>query len=265
MISGINFGQYIPENSYLHQMDPRTKIIVTMSGVIAAISLQTTIELVVLLGINIVLIILSKVPITTYLKGLKPFIIIIAIMFLIQAFFTPGEPVINIYLENINISKEGITFAYILSIKLIIIILFALLLTTTTSSMSLTYGLEKILNPLKRLGMPVHEIIMIMTIALRFLPMLSEESQRIIQVQNARGTDFKTKNIYKRVKNLLAIITPLTINAFRRAETLAEAMESRAYTGGQGRTRLNEPNMTKLDYTVIALIIFMWIVLLLLR
>jgi len=191
---------------------------------------------------------LSKVPFRYVLKGLKPLMLIILITFVINIFMTKGEVLFSI--GPLDVTKEGIRQAVFMALRLIFLITGTSLLTLTTSPISLTDGIEKLMSPLRRFRVPVHELAMMMTIALRFIPTLLEETDKIMKAQTARGADFESGNIVKRAKNLVPLLVPLFINAFRRADELAIAMEARCYRGGYNRTRLNELKFTKKDILV---------------
>lgn len=198
---------------------------------------------------------LSKVPFKYVLKGLKPLMIIIGITFVINVLLTKGEVLFEI--GPLTITKEGLSQAVFMALRLIFLITGTSLLTLTTSPISLTDGIEKLLSPFKRVGLPAHELAMMMTIALRFIPTLLEETDKIMKAQMARGADFESGNIINRAKNLVPLLVPLFINAFRRADELAIAMEARCYRGGEHRTRLNELKLKKQDiFAIILMSIF---------
>jgi energy-coupling factor transport system permease protein len=206
-----------------------------------------------------ILIILSKVPLAYILRGLKPIFIIIIITFGINIFMTKGVVIYNI--GPLEITKEGLTTAVFMVLRLIYLIVGTSLLTLTTSPIQLTDGIEKLLNPFKRIGVPAHELAMMMTIALRFIPTLLEETDKIMKAQMARGADFESGNIVKRAKSLIPLLVPLFIGAFRRADDLAMAMEARCYRGGENRTRMKELRLHKRDY-IASVIVIAFVVLL---
>ena len=187
------------------------------------------------------------------LKGLKPLIFIITITFAINIFMTKGEVLFEI--GPLAITKEGISQAVFMALRLIFLITGTSLLTLTTSPIALTDGIEKLLSPFKKIGLPAHELAMMMTIALRFIPTLLEETDKIMKAQMARGADFESGNIINRAKNLVPLLVPLFINAFRRADDLATAMEARCYRGGENRTRLNELKFKKIDISALGILI----------
>lgn len=237
MIRDITLGQYFPGESWIHRLDPRTKIIATLVyiaalfvandfwGVLAAVA-----ALAVVIGI-------SRVPLRFILKGLKPIFLIILFTFILNLFMIPGKVMVRLWI--FTITEEGIYTAFFMAARLILLIIGSSLLTLTTKPISLTDGIESLLSPFRRLGIPAHELAMMMTIALRFIPTLLEETDKIMKAQQARGADFESGNIIKRAKSLIPILVPLFISAFRIAQELAMAMEARCYRGGQYRTRMN--------------------------
>lgn len=247
MFKNISIGQYIPGNTFVHNLDPRVKLIITFIF-IAALFIITNfsgylfILLFVYLGITI-----SKIPFSYVLKGLKPIIIILLLTVGLNMFFTPGGATI-FALGPLKITTAGLKLAAFMALRLIFLIIGTSLLTLTTSPISLTDGIEHLLNPFKKIGVPAHELAMMMTIALRFIPTLIEETEKIMKAQMARGADFESGNIINRAKNLVPLLVPLFISAFRRADELAIAMESRCYRGGKNRTRMKQLKMQKNDY-----------------
>jgi energy-coupling factor transport system permease protein len=189
---------------------------------------------------------ISKVPLRFMLKGLKAIFIIIILTVVLNVFFTPGKNVL-FYIGSLKVTEEGIYFAAFMAIRLIFLIIGSSILTLTTSPIQLTDGIEYSLNPLKKIRVPAHEIAMMMTIALRFIPILLEETDKIMKAQMARGADFDTGGIVKRAKSLIPLLVPLFISAFRRADDLALAMEARCYRGGEGRTRMKQLRYSKYD------------------
>ena len=231
-----SIGQYIPGNSILHRSDPRTKLVLTVLYMVAVMFIDTFIGYGVAFVFLIVAIIASRVPVKMVLKSLKPLIFIIAFTVVLNVLFQKGEQLI-FSLGFINIYMEGILFAVKMAFRILILVAGASLLTFTTSSISLTDGLERLMSPLTVIRFPAHDIAMMMSIALRFIPTFSEETDRIMKAQSSRGAEFDTGSIMKKIKSFIPVIIPLIISAFRRAEDLAVAMESRCYRGGKGRTR----------------------------
>lgn len=247
MIRDITIGQYYPVNSWIHKLDPRTKIIVTFLYISSLfLSKEFTGYLATLVFLSIAVIV-SKVPVKFILKGLKSIVVIIILTVSINVFLTPGE---NVLIEfwKIRVTLEGVIFAVFMATRLILLILGSSLLTLTTSPIQLTDGIETLLKPLEKIKVPAHEIAMMMTIALRFIPILLEETDKIMKAQMARGADFEKGNIIKRAKSLIPLLVPLFISSFRRAEDLALAMEARCYKGGEGRTKLHQLNYAAKDW-----------------
>ncbi len=255
MLRDITIGQYFPGDTIVHRLDPRTKILIAIMFIISLFFIKTFYPYIFILAFIILTVKLSRVPFKYVLKGLKPLMLIIVITFAINIFMTKGEVLFSI--GPLDVTKEGIRQAVFMALRLIFLITGTSLLTLTTSPISLTDGIEKLMSPLRKVKVPVHELAMMMTIALRFIPTLLEETDKIMKAQTARGADFESGNIIRRAKNLVPLLVPLFINAFRRADELAIAMEARCYRGGYNRTRLNELKFTRNDVlTLILLTIF---------
>lgn len=254
MIRDITIGQYYPVKSTLHGLDPRTKILLTFAYIIALFLLDTVVGYGVVFLVLYAVIKISKVPIKYMIKGLKSIVVILLFTVTLNVFFTRGE---TILLEwgILVISLEGIIMAVEMAVRLMLLIVGSSILTLTTSPIQLTDGIEYLLTPFKKIGVPAHEIAMMMSIALRFIPILLEETDKIMKAQMARGADFETGNIMKRAKAMIPIMVPLFISAFRRAEDLAMAMESRCYRGGEGRTRMNQLQYNRQDYVAFSIAI----------
>lgn len=248
MIRDITIGQYYPVDSIIHRLDPRTKIIGTFAFIISLFIANSFISY----GISFIalglVISISKVPIKYILKGLKSIFIIILLTVAINLFLTPGENVV-FSVWKLTITDEGIIIASYMAIRLILLIVGSSLLTLTTSPISLTDGIEYLLKPLEKIKVPAHEIAMMMTIALRFIPILLEETDKIMKAQTARGADFETGGLIKKAKSLIPLLVPLFVSSFRRADDLALAMEARCYRGGEGRTRMKQLEYKRLDIT----------------
>ncbi|HHW21761.1 MAG TPA: energy-coupling factor transporter transmembrane protein EcfT [Clostridiaceae bacterium] len=260
MIGNITLGQYVPGNSILHRLDPRTKILWTMLLMVVTFLINTWQEYVMMGALTLILLIVSGIPVRQTLKGLKPLLFILAITAILNIFLTGGTPMLTI--GPVRITYEGIIAAVKLFCRLVILVVTASLMTLTTTPMTMTDGIEKLLKPFGRIGVPAHEIAMMMSIALRFIPTLMEETERIMKAQASRGADFDTGSIFSRIKSFIPVLVPLFVSAFKRADELAEAMESRCYHGGKGRTRLKSIHFTNLDGTV-TVIGFIYLVLLL--
>ncbi|NLD20193.1 MAG: energy-coupling factor transporter transmembrane protein EcfT [Clostridiales bacterium] len=237
MIRDITLGQFYPGNSWIHRLDPRIKIMATILYIVALFVVGDFIGFIIaFLGLAVVIAV-SRVPLGFILNGLKPVFIIIALTFTINMFMIKGEVLVSIgFLE---ITREGLRTAVFMGIRLVLLIIGSSLLTLTTRPISLTDGIEALLSPFKKIGLPAHELAMMMTIALRFIPTLLEETDKIMKAQQARGADFESGNIIRRAKALIPILVPLFISAFRIAQDLAMAMESRCYGGNIKRTRMN--------------------------
>lgn len=246
MLKDITLGQYFPIESFLHKLDSRTKILMLLLQIVAIFLARTVFSYALITLFTIATIILSKVPVRLYLKGLKPILFIILFTAVLNLFLTDGKD-LPVFGYSIGITVEGAILAVKMMLRLVLLIVTSSALTYTTSPMALTDGIEKLLKPLSKIGFPAHELAMMMSIAIRFIPTLIEETDKIIKAQQARGADFDTGSIFKRAKALIPMLVPLFISAFRRADELAVAMESRCYRGGDTRTRLNELSFTKLD------------------
>ena len=223
MLKDITLGQYFPGNSPVHRLDPRTKLVVLVVYIVA-LFLATCIAI-------------SRIPLKALVHGMKPLLFILIFTGILNVFFTPGETVL-VSFWGISITSEGIIRAVFMMLRILMLITGTFLLTYTTSPIALTDGLESLLSPLKAIKVPVHELSMMMCIALRFIPTLIEETDKIMSAQKARGADFENGKLMERVKALIPILVPLFISAFRRADELATAMECRCYHGGEGRTKM---------------------------
>ena len=244
MLRDITLGQYYPADSILHRLDPRVKFVGT---IVYVVSLFLFHNWGYLLGTVFlaVMIKLSKVPFKFITKGLKSIFVLLAITMVFNILFTPGEVLVRIW--KITITREGVAMACRMSVRLIFLMIGSSLMTLTTTPNQLTDALESLLGPLKKIHVPVHEISMMMSIALRFIPILTEELEKIMKAQTARGIDFESGGLLKRVKSMVPIIVPLFVAAIRRANDLAMAMESRCYHGGVGRTKLKPLKYEKRD------------------
>lgn len=245
MLKDITLGQFFPGNSFVHRLDPRTKLALVMVYIVALFLCESYFSYGVALLFLITAIALSRIRLKALFKGMKALVFVIILTAAINMFYTPGEPLVKFWI--FTITKEGLRNAGFLVLRIIMLISGTFLLTYTTSPIDLTDGLEQILNPLKKVRFPVHELAMMMSIALRFIPTLIEETDKIMSAQKARGADFETGNIFRRAKALIPILIPLFISAFRRAEELATAMESRCYHGGAGRTKMKQLHYHGID------------------
>lgn len=238
MLRDITLGQYYPAESFIHKLDPRIKIVSTLIFIMELFLINKLIQYTWIILFLTIIITASKVPIKFMFRGLRPLLLIIIITISINIFMTKGELLYAI--GPLKITKEGLHQAIFMGSRLTILIIGSSILTLTTKPIKLTDGIEKLLNPFKKIGVPAHELAMMMSIALRFIPTLLEETDKIMKAQMARGADFESGNLIKRAKSLIPLLVPLFISAFRRAEDLAMAMEARCYRGGENRTRMHE-------------------------
>ena len=244
MISDITLGQFFPGYSVLHKLDPRTKILAAIIAIVAIFVVNNTVGFIFIAAATLLLIAASRISFRVVFKGVKPIVIILLFTALLNIFMTvgEGEPLVSFW--NIKIYSEGIARALFMALRVIVLIIISsMLLTYTTSPISLTDGLESLMKPLKKIGVPVHTFAMMMSIALRFIPTLVEETEKIMNAQKSRGADFTSGSLVKRAKALVPILVPLFVSAFKRADELATAMECRCYRGDKNRTKL-----VKLEY-----------------
>ncbi len=246
MIKDMTLGQYYPVDSLVHSLDPRTKFLVSFFYIIGIFLLKSPLQYGLLFLALLLVIKLSRVPMAYILRGIKPILFILVFAFIMNLFLTPGERIWGFW--KISISREGVKVALLMMSRLFLLIMGSSLLTLTTSPIKLTYAMESIFSPLKKLGFPVHEMSMMMGIALRFIPTLTAETDKIMKAQMARGADFESGNIFKRARALVPILVPLFLSSIQRAAELADAMEARCYHGGEGRTRLHELKYERRDY-----------------
>ena len=237
MLKDITLGQFFPGNSPVHTLDPRTKLIMLVVYIVALFSAVSWVSYALCLAFLVVSIAVSRIPVKSIFRGMKPLIMILVITGILNLFFTGGETVL-VSFWVITITLEGVIRAALMVLRILMLITSTFLLTYTTSPISLTDGLESLMGPLKVIRVPVHELSMMMCIALRFIPTLIEETDKIMCAQKARGADFENGSLIQRVKALVPILVPLFISAFRRADELATAMECRCYQGGDGRTKM---------------------------
>lgn len=248
-LKDITLGQYFPGNSLLHRFDPRSKIIFTVLFIAAIFLCKGLVSYGITLLILLIMIGISKVQPRVFLKGMKPVVFIVVCTAILNLFYTSGTVLWSWGI--LKITEEGIWKAGFMVLRILMLIACTLLLTYTTSPILLTDGLEKLLRPLKKLNFPVHELSMMMSIALRFIPTLIQETDKIISAQKARGADFDSGNLIQKAKALIPILIPLFISSFRRAEELAIAMECRCYHGDEGRTSLRQLRYAGRDYGLI--------------
>ncbi len=248
MLKDITLGQYFPVESLLHRLDPRTKIILVICYIVSIFLANDVYTYLVLAAFTFGVIALSKVPVKLYFRGLKPLWLILLFTAAINLFLTSGTYIGGRpFLWGIGITWEGLFLAIKMALRLILLILGSSVLTYTTSPIALTDGIEKLLSPFARMGLPAHELAMMMSIAIRFIPTLIEETEKIVKAQEARGACFDHGNVVRRAKALVPMLVPLFISAFRRADDLAVAMEARCYRGGTGRTRMKQIRFSAMD------------------
>lgn len=251
MLKDITLGQYFPGNSPVHRLDPRTKIVFLIAYIVALFAASNWISYAVVFCFLTITIAISQIPLKSILHGMKPLVMILIFTGILNVFFTTGEKILfEIWI--ITVYWEGVIRAVFMMLRILMLITGTFLLTYTTSPIALTDGLESLLGPLKKLHLPVHELSMMMCIALRFIPTLIEETDKIMSAQKARGADFESGKLMQRVKALVPILVPLFISAFRRADELATAMECRCYQGGEGRTKMKLLRYRLLDFKAYA-------------
>ena len=256
-MNGISFGQYYPANSILHKLDPRIKIILTILYIVCSFICKNIISYALLLLSALLLVAIGRVPLKIILKGLKGVLFILLFTAILNVFWTKGEADSLLFQwKFISIYVEGLYAALFIMIRISVLIIgTGMLLTYTTTPIALTNAIEDLLSPLKKLHVPVHSFAMMMTIALRFIPTLSEEAERIMTAQKARGADFSSGGLVQRAKALIPVLIPLFVSAFNRAGDLAIAMECRCYNGGEGRTRMNVCRIRFVDFIPLFLIV----------
>ena len=251
MLKDITIGQYFPAKSPVHSLDPRYKILIMTIFIVSLFFIQSFWPYIFVFAWLFLTIVAAKIPVNMVLKGLKPLRLILIFTFIMNLFFIPGEEIFR--WGFLSVSREGLVQAIFMAIRLVLLVVGTSLLTLTTSPLALTEGIEKLMSPLKRVGFPAHAIAMMITIALRFIPTLIDEADKIMKAQMARGADFESGNVLNRAKNLVPLLVPLILNALRRAEELATAMESRCYRGDEHRTKLNPLRITGKDHLYFAL------------
>lgn len=253
MIRDITIGQYYPADSILHRLDPRVKFVSTMVYIVSLFVFSSWSGYGVAGLFLVAMIALSKVPFKFMVKGLKPVMMLLLITMFFNLIFTPGETLWSFWV--IKITREGVHLALRMGIRLVFLIIGASLMTLTTTPNQLTDGLERLMGPLNKIHVPVHEIAMMMSIALRFIPILLEETDKIMKAQMARGADFESGNLIQKVKNMVPLLVPLFISAFRRANDLAMAMEARCYHGGDHRTQMKPLKYKSGDITAYVILV----------
>ncbi len=251
MLKDVTLGQYFPGDTAVHRLDPRTKLIATIVFIAALFTAKGWAGYVLVIGFLAAVMATSHIGPKAVLKGLKPLVFILVFTAILNLFFTTGDPIFH--WRFITITRQGVINAVYMVLRVMLLVAGTFLLTYTTSPLAITDGMERLLTPLKKLGVPVYELSLMMSIALRFIPTLIEETDRIMSAQKARGADFETGRLTERAKALLPMLIPLFVSAFRRADELAVAMECRCYNGGQGRTRMKQLKMHAGDLVAFAL------------
>ncbi len=257
MSRSITLGQYLPGESLVHRMNPRLKILALLLILVLLFSLTTYAGLIGLFLMALALIVSARIPLRFFIKGLRPILYIVIFALIIYLFFTKGG-VVLLRIGPVTIESAGLSEGIFVITRLITLIIFSLIVTLTTTPLSLTHGISYFLKPLGKIGLPTEEIAMIMSVALRFIPTLMEESQRLMRAQVSRGADFETGSVFRRAKNLVPLIVPLFISAFRRADELALAMEARGYRLGAKRTRLHEDVIATRDWAALIFVLVMF-------
>ncbi|MDD6160286.1 MAG: energy-coupling factor transporter transmembrane component T [Oscillospiraceae bacterium] len=250
-LKDITMGQYFPGSSPIHRLDPRAKLVALLCYIVALFLAKWFVTYAIVLGALVLVVVLSTVKPKALLRGMKPVVFLLIFTGLLNMFYTPGRTLVSFWV--FTITYEGVLHAFFMVVRILMLISCTFLLTYTTSPLALTDGLESLLSPLKKLKVPVHELAMMMSIALRFIPTLIEETDKIMSAQRARGADFDSGNLIQKAKALIPLLVPLFISAFRRADELATAMECRCYHGGTGRTRMNKLSFRPADGVFMAL------------
>lgn len=250
MLKDITLGQYFPGNTVVHRLDPRTKLLMVVVYIAALFTAKGIAGYLLVFAFLGMAFALSRLRPAVVLRGLKPLLFIICFTGILNLFFTPGEPLVSLW--KLTVTREGVRSAVFMVWRIAMLVTGTLMLTYTTSPIALTDGLERLLRPLTLVKVPVHELSMMMCIALRFIPTLIEETDKIMSAQKARGADFESGNLLHRAKALIPILVPLFVSAFRRADDLAVAMECRCYQGGGGRTKLRQLRYVRRDYLALA-------------
>lgn len=252
MFKSITIGQFLPGNSFLHRLDPRSKLVALILFIGTVFILRTFFGYLFLGVVLLGLLKSSQLPLSYFFRGLRPVFYITLFTLIIHFFMTKGG-LILLRIGPFSIESDGVYLGIFMALRIIFLVVCTSLLTLTTSPIALADGLEYLMRPLAKIGVPTHEIAMMVTIALRFIPTLMEESEKIMKAQMARGADLESGNVFRRAKSLVPLLVPLFVSAFRRADDLAVAMEARCYRGGEGRTRLRELQAAPRDYVVVLL------------
>ena len=245
-MKGIALGQFFPADTVIHRLDPRTKLLGTILYIVALFCAKSAASYVIVAALLAICCMLSCVRFGVLLRSIRPILIIILFTAFLNIFYTSGDVIAKFWV--FSVTRQGVYRAISMALRITMLVMGTFLLTYTTSPMDITDALEMLLRPLKKIGVPVHELSMMMCIALRFIPTLMNETTKLISAQKARGADFESGNLFRRAKAMVPILVPLFISAFRRADDLATAMESRCYNGGEGRTKMKQFVLTTADY-----------------
>ena len=264
MMEKMIFGRYIPGDSFVHKLDPRSKLLFVFAFIIIVFLANNVVTYAVLLAFTLFVIVLSRIRLYFLINGLKPVIFLMAFTLILHLLMTK-EGAVLLDLGFMKIYEEGLRQGIFISIRFLVLVFITSILTLTTSSISITDGLETLLNPFKKLKLPVHELALMMSISLRFIPTLMDETDKIMKAQMARGSDLSAGPLKDRLKAVVPLLVPLFVSAFKRAEDLATAMEVRGYRGGEGRTRYRQLNWTIKDTLIIIVLIIVAVVLWMLR
>lgn len=252
-MKNITIGQYIPGDSFVHKLDPRTKILITVLFITSLFFVKNYTGYALVFGFILLVTLVAKLNFKYLYKGLRGIFMLILFTAILNLFVTAGTEPPLFQWGILKVYKEGVNLAVFMTLRLIFLIMGTSIMTLTTSPIELTDGIESLLKPFKRFGVPAHEMAMMMSIALRFIPTLMDETDKIMKAQKARGADFESGNLVQKAKSLIPLLVPLFISSFRRAEELSDAMEARCYRGGEGRTRLKELKYTRLDAIAFAI------------
>lgn len=263
MIGDITIGQYFPGNSFIHKMDARAKLVLSFAVIVSLFICRNFYSLGLVIAFIVAIVLVSRISLKTILKSIKPLAIIILITSLLNLFYGKGEPLVKI--GSLKITEAGINTAVFMAVRIILLVVAGSMLTYTTTPTDLTDAIERLFRPLKVFKVDVHSIAMTMTIALRFIPTLIEEIEKIMAAQKSRGADFESGGLIKKVKALVPILIPLFISSFRRASELAYAMDCRCYRGGEGRTKMKQVKFTIKDLVALSLIILLYALIILLN
>lgn len=263
MFNRVTIGQFFPGDSFFHRLEPRIKIGLIIVYVVSLFFLKSGWGYLIMTGFTATVIVVSRLPLKAMMRGLRPLYFILAFTLLLHIFFTKGGTVLFQW-KKISIESAGLVSGLLMTWRLVLLVVTSSLLTLTTSPIALTDAIEGLLSPLKPIGVPAHELAMMMTIALRFIPTLLEEAEKIMKAQMARGADFESGNLFKRAKSLIPLLIPLFVSSFRRADELALAMEARCYRGGKGRTRMKVYRILWADWLTLgafisAMVVLIWL------